>query len=70
LPDFGHRCQPVGELAELKLSLLDFLCQLDATDQDRCGREALQSQHRAKPLLYPSMVLFNGVVQVLASSPW
>jgi exodeoxyribonuclease III len=68
LPDFRHGCCPAAQLAEFELALLDLLCQLDATDHDRCRLEALQSQHRAKPLLYPSMVLLDGIVQVLAGS--
>jgi hypothetical protein len=35
LPDFRHRCRPAAQLAEFELSLLDLLCQLDATDHDR-----------------------------------
>src|SRR5438094_7332729 len=65
VPDFRHRCRPAAQLAEFELSLLDLLCQLDSTDHDCCVLEALQSQHWAKPLLYPSMVLFNGVVRYL-----
>jgi serine/threonine protein kinase len=31
-------------------------------DNDRCGSEALRSEHRAQSLLYPPVVLFAGVV--------
>jgi len=66
LPDFRHRCRPAAQLSEFELYFLDLLGQLDATNHGCCGLEAFQCRHRAKPLLYPSMILFNGVVQVLA----
>jgi hypothetical protein len=34
--DFGHRRGAAAELAEFELSLLDLLCQLDATDHTAC----------------------------------
>jgi hypothetical protein len=53
-------------LADFELSFFDLLSQFDTVDNDRCGSEALQSEHRAQSLLYPPVVLFDGVVKVLA----
>jgi hypothetical protein len=38
------------------------ICQFDATNDDYSVSEALQPQHRAKTLLYSSMVLFDQIV--------
>src|SRR5262249_40872523 len=67
-PDFWHCCRGSAKLAKLELILLNLLRQLDATDDHRCGSETLQSQHRAEPLFYAPMILFDGVVQVLTAS--
>jgi hypothetical protein len=62
LPNLRHPCRPSAELADFELIFLDSLCQLDATDHYRCGPKALQTQHRAQPLLDSPMVLFNGLI--------
>src|ERR1700722_18037024 len=66
LPDLRHRCRKSTKPAHLELFLLDLLCKFDAPDHHRCRAEALQSQHRAKPLFNSSVVLFDEVVQVFA----
>src|SRR5262245_8506619 len=58
----------VQQLADLELTLLNLLCQLDAADRDYCRWKALQSQHRAEALFHPSMVLLDQVVQVLTAA--
>ena len=73
-PDLQHRCRASAEFADFELALLDFLRQLDPTDNPDSGSETLEPQHRTKPLLHPSMMLFDRVIQVLAGpdahSPW
>ena len=66
LPDLRHRRRWSAELADFELALLDLLRQLDAADHDSRGSKALQSEQRTKPLLHSPVILFDGVVQVLA----
>ena len=68
LPDLRHPRRPSSQLADLELTLLNLLCQLDASDRDYCRWKALQSQHRAEALFHPSMVLLDQVVQVLTAT--
>jgi hypothetical protein len=66
-------CQITGVVAVRPQSLpilycpfFDLLGQFNSADHHGRGSEALQSRHRAKPLLYSPVVLFDGIVQVLA----
>ena len=67
-PDFRHCGRGPAQLAGQELSLLDFLRQLHPTDNHHRSSETLQAQHGAEPLLHASMVLFDGVVQILAAA--
>ena len=64
LPELWHSGLAAAEWADFELPLLDLLCQFDATNDDHRGSEALQPQHRTKPLLDSAMVSFNQIIQV------
>ena len=66
LPDLRHRRHWSAELADFESALLDLVRQFEAPDHDSSGLEAPQSKHRTKPLLHSPVVLFDGVVEVLA----
>src|ERR1051325_3857149 len=57
LPDLQHRCRASAEFTDFELALLDFLRQLDPTNNPDSGSETLQPQHRTKPLLQPAFGL-------------
>ena len=69
LPDLRHRRHWSAELADFESALLDLLRQFEVPDHDSSSLEAPQSEHRTKPLLYSPVVLFDGVVKVLAGPP-
>jgi hypothetical protein len=54
------------EFANLELPLPDLLRQLNSADHHAGSGEALQAHHLANPILYPSVVLFDSVIQIFA----
>ena len=53
------------QTSQFELSLADAMHQFDAGDRNRCGREALEAQHRGNSLFHAPMVLLDQIVQVL-----
>src|SRR5271166_1690284 len=53
-----------AQAPEVELALMDPAQQLDAADGDRRGPEPLETEHRTKPQLDPTVILLDQVVQV------
>src|SRR5215469_1294036 len=63
-PDFRHGCCSPAQLANLELPFLDLLYQFDSSNHHGRRSETLPSQHPAKSMLHPPVILFDGVVVV------
>ena len=68
LPDFRHPGRSPTQLSNLELTLLDLLCQFDASDNNRRIAKALQPQHRTQPVFHSSVVLLHDVIQVFTAA--
>ena len=67
LPGLLRHLSAPSQLAYFELSFLDLICQFDTADHNVGCLETLQSQHRPQPLLDPSVILLDPVVQGLAA---
>src|SRR5262249_36781937 len=67
-PYLRSACRGSAELADLKLVLFDFLCELDTANHRRRIGKAFESEHWDDPVFHSPVILFNQVVQVLTGA--
>ena len=64
IPDGGRTSSLETQPAEIELSLVDPVQQLDPGNCDRCGLKPLKSQHWTDAQLYTAVVLLDQVIQI------